>query len=76
MLSELDALFLPLLAFWGVLAGDRWVAILLALAFFFLFFSFFFFGELVRTITSDDKEWLDELESRALSSAFSASWRW
>jgi hypothetical protein len=45
---------------------------LLALAF---FFFFFFFGELVGTMTSHDKEWLDELESRALSSAVSASRR-
>jgi hypothetical protein len=49
------------------------VARLLALAFFFLFF---FSGELVGTMTSDDEEWSDELDSRALSSAVSASRRW
>jgi hypothetical protein len=49
------------------------VASLLALAFLFLFFLVFFSGELVGMMTSDDKDWLDELESRALSSAVSAS---
>jgi hypothetical protein len=56
--------------------GEGPVANSLALAFFFLFFLFLFFGELVGTMTSDDKEWLDELESRAHSSAVSASWHW
>jgi hypothetical protein len=30
----------------------------------------------VGMMTSDDKDWSDELESRALSSAVSASQRW
>jgi hypothetical protein len=52
------------------------VASLLAWAFFFLFFLVFFFGELVGMMTSDDKDWLDDLESTDLSSAVSASQRW
>ena len=48
----------------------------LAWAFFFLLFVVFFFGEMVGMMTSEDKDWSDELESRALSSAVSASCRW
>jgi hypothetical protein len=76
MLSDWDALCFPLLAFWGVRVGEGRVASSLALAFFFLFFLFFFFGELVGTMNPDDKELLDELQYRALSSAVSASWCW
>jgi uncharacterized membrane protein len=58
---ELDALRLPLLAFGGVQAGEGQVASFLALAFYLLLLFFFFFGELVWKMTSDDKEWLDDL---------------